>query len=121
MSCGFLSSLTISALCVVPLLLHRLLLCDVADVQVACGDMYSAAVSASGLLFTWGCGSYGRLGHGSRDDCSRPAVVEGLRGERVVKVSCGEGDAHTLALTDDGAVFVFGDADNGKVSLSWWV
>ncbi len=33
-------------------------------VSVAAGACYSAAVTDEGLLFTWGKGSYGRLGHG---------------------------------------------------------
>ena len=32
-------------------------------VQLAVGANYSAAVTEDGLLFTWGKGSYGRLGH----------------------------------------------------------
>ncbi len=33
-------------------------------VRVATGGSHSAAVTTSGQLFTWGKGSYGRLGHG---------------------------------------------------------
>ena len=34
-------------------------------VQIACGSTYSAAVTSNGELYTWGRGSYGRLGHGN--------------------------------------------------------
>ncbi len=33
-------------------------------VRVAAGGSHSAAVTESGQLYTWGKGSYGRLGHG---------------------------------------------------------
>eukprot|EP00960_Hanusia_phi_P064680 765871-Hanusia_phi.AAC.1 len=33
-------------------------------VHVACGSAHSACVLACGKVFTWGCGKYGRLGHG---------------------------------------------------------
>ena len=39
-------------------------LSDVVITQVAAGSMHSAAVSNEGILYTWGKGSYGRLGHG---------------------------------------------------------
>ena len=32
-------------------------------VEIACGGAHSAAITASGELYTWGKGRYGRLGH----------------------------------------------------------
>ncbi len=31
--------------------------------HISCGGIHSSAVSAAGHVFTWGCGSDGRLGH----------------------------------------------------------
>ena len=69
---------------------------------ISCGGSYSAAVTASGELYTWGRGNYGRLGHGSSEDHATPTLVTGLKGERVVHVACGSGDAQTLAVTESG-------------------
>ena len=33
-------------------------------VNISAGSMHSAAVTEDGVLYTWGKGSYGRLGHG---------------------------------------------------------
>ena len=41
--------------------------------------------------------------------------VEALSGHRVVQVACGSRDAQTLALTDKGLVFSWGDGDFGKL------
>ncbi|XP_012936715.1 E3 ubiquitin-protein ligase HERC2 [Aplysia californica] len=84
-------------------------------VQICAGSTYCAAVSASGELYTWGRGNYGRLGHGSSEDQCYPSLVSALKGHRVVDVACGSGDAQTLAVTDTGAVYSWGDGDYGKL------
>ncbi|XP_023713900.1 E3 ubiquitin-protein ligase HERC2 [Cryptotermes secundus] len=84
-------------------------------VHIACGSTYSAAVSSSGELYTWGRGNYGRLGHGCSEDHNVPTLVADLKGHRVVDVACGSGDAQTLVVTDAGLVFSWGDGDYGKL------
>ena len=41
--------------------------------------------------------------------------VKALSGHRVVQVSLGSRDAQTLALTEDGTVYSWGDGDFGKL------
>ncbi|XP_042217246.1 E3 ubiquitin-protein ligase HERC2-like isoform X2 [Homarus americanus] len=84
-------------------------------VSIACGSTYSAAISNQGELYTWGRGNYGRLGHGSSDDHSTPTLVTALKAERVLDVACGSGDAQTIAVTDSGNVYSWGDGDYGKL------
>lgn len=83
--------------------------------DIACGSSHSAAITSSGELYTWGLGEYGRLGHG--DNCTqlKPKVVAALLGKRVIQVACGSRDAQTLALTEDGLVYSWGDGDFGKL------
>ncbi|XP_054270101.1 E3 ubiquitin-protein ligase HERC2 isoform X2 [Macrosteles quadrilineatus] len=83
--------------------------------KVAVGNTYSAAITARGELYTWGRGNYGRLGHGSSEDVNLPTLVVGLKGQYIVDVACGSGDAQTLAVTDSGLVFSWGDGDYGKL------
>ncbi|XP_061894415.1 E3 ubiquitin-protein ligase HERC2-like [Entelurus aequoreus] len=83
--------------------------------HVACGSTYSAAVTADGELYTWGRGNYGRLGHGSSEDQTTPLLVTALKGLKVVDVACGSGDAQTLAVTENGQVWSWGDGDYGKL------
>ena len=71
-------------------------------IAISCGSTYSAAVSASGELYTWGRGNYGRLGHGNSDDQSTPIAIAALKGVRIVDVACGSGDAQTIAVAYTG-------------------
>uniref|UniRef100_A0A6B2EBN7 HECT-type E3 ubiquitin transferase n=1 Tax=Phlebotomus kandelakii TaxID=1109342 RepID=A0A6B2EBN7_9DIPT len=83
--------------------------------DVACGSSHSAAITSSGELYSWGLGEYGRLGHGDNSTQLKPKLVTALLGHRVVQVACGSRDAQTLALTEDGLVFSWGDGDFGKL------
>ncbi|XP_075155337.1 E3 ubiquitin-protein ligase HERC2 [Haematobia irritans] len=83
--------------------------------DIACGSSHSAAITSAGELYTWGLGEYGRLGHGDNATQLKPKLVAGLSGKRVIQVACGSRDAQTLALTEDGAVFSWGDGDFGKL------
>ena len=49
-------------------------------VDIACGGAHSAVITATGELYTWGKGRYGRLGHGDSDDQMKPKLVEALIG-----------------------------------------
>ncbi|KAF7995498.1 hypothetical protein HCN44_006605 [Aphidius gifuensis] len=83
--------------------------------DIACGSSHSAAISSNGQLYTWGLGEYGRLGHGDTATQLKPKLVEALIGQRVIQVACGSKDAQTLALTEDGSVYSWGDGDFGKL------
>jgi Regulator of chromosome condensation (RCC1) repeat len=47
---------------------------------IAAGSYYSAAISVTGILYTFGCGAYYRLGHGTDENCNVPRKVEALEG-----------------------------------------
>ncbi|XP_052829652.1 E3 ubiquitin-protein ligase HERC2 isoform X3 [Octopus bimaculoides] len=84
-------------------------------IDIAAGGAHSACITASGELYTWGKGRYGRLGHGDSDDQTKPKLVEVLKDYRVIDVACGSGDAQTLCITDDDSVWSWGDGDYGKL------
>ncbi|KAG5897066.1 hypothetical protein JTB14_025882 [Gonioctena quinquepunctata] len=96
-----------------PTLMEALVEKDIVDIE--CGASYSAAISANGSLYTWGKGFYGRLGHGTCEDCLTPTLVAALSGQHIIKVACGSGDAHTLCVTNQGRVYSWGDGDYGKL------
>lgn len=88
--------------------------------QVVTGQYHNAAV-ANGLLYTWGWGVFGQLGHGDTNNQSYPKEVEFFRGKLIIQVALGH--AHTLVLcrrTDkdpNTELFVFGSNHYGQLGL----
>ena len=87
--------------------------CDIAGFH--CGFCHSAAYTKDGVLFTWGTGDYGRLGHGDTNTYETPKPIEIFLGEHeVCGVCCGNN--FTIAFTNGGQnVWTFGDGDYGKL------
>jgi hypothetical protein len=57
-------------------------------VQVSCGYYHTACISDDGMLYTWGCGEDGQLGHGDLVNSIIPRLVKGLREKAICQVSC---------------------------------
>ena len=92
---------------------HVLGLSNETIVAVSCGDNYTAVVTASGDLYTFGRGLYGQLGHGNTDSQYVPKHVLGLSNETIVAVSCSFN--HTAVVTEGGHLYTFGDGDYGEL------
>ena len=96
--------------------------------QVAAGLFHSLAVTTDGLVFAWGSNRYGQLGlcaaaprtSGPRGICFvdsaddsgffdhlAPAPVTELAGVRIASISAGA--RHTIAVSDAGDVYAWGD------------
>ncbi|RLU17868.1 hypothetical protein DMN91_010107 [Ooceraea biroi] len=80
-------------------------------IHVACGnsDAQTLCVTASGIVFSWGDGSYGKLGRGDSDGSKTPKIVDKLLDINVVKVFCG--GQFSAALTAHGEVYTWGKGD----------
>ncbi|DAZ94414.1 TPA: hypothetical protein N0F65_003443 [Lagenidium giganteum] len=81
--------------------------------QIACGGFHTAAVTETGEVYTWGGGEHGQLGHGDKVNKTVPTMIEALMDKLVIQVTCGW--SHTVALTDTGEVFTWGNGDHGKL------
>uniref|UniRef100_A0AAZ3RI90 HECT-type E3 ubiquitin transferase n=1 Tax=Oncorhynchus tshawytscha TaxID=74940 RepID=A0AAZ3RI90_ONCTS len=84
--------------------------------QVVCGQNCTFVIQANGTVLACGEGSYGRLGQGNSDDLHVLTVISALQGFVVTQLvtSCGS-DGHSMALTESGEVFSWGDGDYGKL------
>ncbi|XP_037686168.1 E3 ISG15--protein ligase HERC5 isoform X2 [Choloepus didactylus] len=81
---------------------------------LTCGGSHTALLTEDGLVFTFGGGKYGQLGHNSTQNELRPRLVTELVGNRVTQIACGRW--HTLAFASDlGKVFAFGSGKEGQL------
>jgi len=79
--------------------------------SVSSAGEHSLVITADGAVWSWGCGAFGRLGHGDQQKQLLPKKVEAFADQRVVTVSAAS--MHSLAVTADGAVFAWGEAEHG--------
>jgi alpha-tubulin suppressor-like RCC1 family protein len=80
---------------------------------VALGASHSVALMTNGQVYTWGAGAGGRLGHDGERDRFTPLRVVALDVADIVAVACG--DCHSVAVTDEGAVYTWGRGENGQL------
>ncbi|XP_036395386.1 regulator of chromosome condensation [Megalops cyprinoides] len=86
-------------------------------VQAVAGGMHTVCLSDTGNVYTFGCNDEGALGRDTAEEGSEMSPGKVELAERVVQVSAG--DSHTAALTEDGAVFIWGSFrdNNGVIGL----
>eukprot|EP00941_MAST-03F_sp_MAST-3F-sp1_P002320 g2320.t1 len=83
---------------------------------ISCGFEHSLLATCDGTLFSWGRGTYGRLGHGNDVNPEyAPRQVFSVRDKffRVVAAST----HHSAALTIDGELYTWGSNEHGKLGL----
>ena len=95
--------------------------------SVSAAKFHSAAVDATGRLFTWGWGA-SRTGHGQPANSSADGLAGGVvlfprrvlgfpRQHCIAVVSVACGKHHTLCCTSDGAVYAWGSSKDGRLGL----
>ncbi|XP_032886513.1 probable E3 ubiquitin-protein ligase HERC3 [Amblyraja radiata] len=83
-------------------------------VQVSCGAHHTAVLNKDGLVYTFGAGTYGQLGHNSDRDELKPRLLEGLDGIKVSQIACGS--SHTMVFSSaSGQLYSFGRGENGQL------
>lgn len=70
-------------------------------------------------MFTWGSNNFGQCGIENEDNSTehhvKPKLVKSLATKHVVQIACGQ--FHTLALTNSGEIFAFGNNTYGQLGL----
>ncbi|XP_054155257.1 RCC1 and BTB domain-containing protein 1-like [Oppia nitens] len=84
-------------------------------VRISCGANYSQVLTQSGEVFSWGRNNYGQIGNGTHANQMVPIKVPGFDGQKISNVSCGS--AHSLALTESGQVYGWGNNAFGQLGI----
>ncbi|KMQ89163.1 rcc1 and btb domain-containing protein 1, partial [Lasius niger] len=106
-------------------------------VHIACGSMFNMVVTDKGKLYGWGYNDCGQISvdigfrfrrslfgsAGATLDIVKPEKyyvypreITAVSDKTIVKVACGSG--HTLALTDEGKIYSWGNNDDGQLGVS---
>jgi alpha-tubulin suppressor-like RCC1 family protein len=83
--------------------------------QVSIGIRNTAAIKTDGTLWTWGLGSYGRLGNAQITNRSTP-VTTFAGGTNWKQVSCGY--THVAAIKTDGTLWTWGRGALGSLGTN---
>eukprot|EP01126_Amoeba_proteus_P014060 TRINITY_DN1608_c0_g1_i1.p1 TRINITY_DN1608_c0_g1~~TRINITY_DN1608_c0_g1_i1.p1 ORF type:complete len:306 (-),score=54.64 TRINITY_DN1608_c0_g1_i1:734-1651(-) len=83
-------------------------------VKCAADFSHSLALTDDGKIYSWGDGSFGKLGHGDEIDIFQPKIITGFPGE-VIITNIKAGNKHSLALTDKGELYSWGCGKHGRL------
>jgi alpha-tubulin suppressor-like RCC1 family protein/tRNA A-37 threonylcarbamoyl transferase component Bud32 len=73
---------------------------EVKIMAICAGGNFSMALSRDGMIYSWGNGARGQLGHVSLKDIWTPKEVVSLRHFRVKAIACGDNHAMALAAIE---------------------
>jgi len=81
-------------------------------VKVAAGGLFSALLTETGNVYSWGNGEQGQLGQGSKVlRRTRPFQLTSISAETIVDLVCGEN--YALAVSQEGKVYGWGQGIAG--------
>lgn len=75
-------------------------------IKVIAGSNFNVCLAENGHVYTFGCGSSGKTGHGSSNTIYAPRLIDSVSHIRMKDVCTGSN--HTLLLAEDGRLFSFG-------------
>ena len=87
---------------------------DVTFSSVSAGWCHTVALDTQGNAYTWGGNTHGELG---RSTTSTPADKPGKADTPagIIFTHASAGRSHSVAVSDDGSIYTWGNADNGQL------
>ncbi|KAI7841414.1 hypothetical protein COHA_004809 [Chlorella ohadii] len=84
-------------------------------VGISCGAFHNLALNSAGEVYAWGINDFGMLGNGTTSYATTPERVVGLEGVFVADVAAG--GWHSMAISAEGEVYVWGRGEYGRLGL----
>jgi len=84
-------------------------------VTVVCGELHVMVLREDMQVMSWGLSRCGQLGHGDTETQRTPQKIATLQPFRIVEMAAGA--EHSIAVTLDGNVWVWGKSADGQLGL----
>ncbi|XP_076895194.1 ultraviolet-B receptor UVR8-like [Bidens hawaiensis] len=85
-------------------------------IAIATGEAHTLALTADGMVYSWGRGTFGRLGNASEIDQHFPIKIH-FNNNNIKIIGISAGAYHSLALADDGSVWSWGYNTYGQLGV----
>ena len=83
--------------------------------SISCGMYFSLALNEEGVVYSWGFGSSGRLGHGDDNSVGNPKRIFYFEKENIKLMSVKCGDTHSAAISISKELYTWGSGNNGML------
>lgn len=85
--------------------------------MIACGSSFSLALTEAGIVYSWGDGDSGALGHGKLEDVDEPKKIEYTsKKEPLPPVKfIAAGYSHAMCITQEAEIYTWGSGESGQL------
>eukprot|EP01084_Bolivina_argentea_P146667 256739_1 len=89
--------------------------------DISAGHYHNLCVSENGMVYSFGRGREGQLGHGNTTKQTTPKVIQYFEQKNIKIVSCKCGSSHSAAISTKGELFMWGKGNDGELGdeISW--
>ncbi|XP_047141184.2 probable E3 ubiquitin-protein ligase HERC1 isoform X1 [Hydra vulgaris] len=77
-------------------------------------DSHTLALTKNGVVYSWGDGEFGKLGHGNVATQKLPKVIRGVFKNQIITF-ISAGSRHSAAITKDGDLYTWGEGEHGRL------
>lgn len=85
--------------------------------KISCGEDFNMCLDSDGILWTFGNGFFGQLGHGDGNHKSLPHKVKWFKKNKATIINFSRGfGSHAVVQDSDGSLYSFGKNEDGQLN-----